>query len=193
MGKLWLKKNKTKQNKNKAHYKQRKKHSEAESRTWIICTRLPRITLSGKIIYIWNSAGRRFLKLVQHWKIYLRKMGHNYLLLLLTFRPPFPPSSSSEWDIHQHLLVTGFVKIKTLSLRWLTWSELHSESLFSELLSKRLSSRSCLKFRRRSDDRNWIYSSATEVISDANLFVSPLRGTLAKSVRAFHTRWRNLC
>ena len=83
--------------------------------------------------------------------------------------------------------------LKTLSLRWLTWSELHSQSLFSELLSKRLSSRSCLKFRRGNDDRNWIYLFATEVTSDANLFVSPFRDTLAKNVRACHTRWRNLC
>ena len=123
-------------------------------------------------------------------------MRHNYLLLLLTFRPRFPPSFflfSSERDIHQHLFVTGFVKIETLSLRWLTWSELHSQSLFSELLSKRLSSRSCLKFRRGNDDRNWIYLFATEVTFDANLFVSPFRDTLAKNVRACHTRWRNLC
>jgi len=60
-------------------------------------------------------------------------------------------------------------------------------SSYSELLSKWLSSRSCLKFRGGNDDRNWIYSSPPEVISDAILFVYPLGGALAeKCTRVSH-------
>ena len=45
----------------------------------------------------------------------------------------------------RHLFVTSLSK--TLSLRWLTWSELHSQSSHLKLLPKMFSSRSCLKFR----------------------------------------------
>ena len=41
-------------------------------------------------------------------------------------------------------------------------------------------SRSCLKFRGGNEDRKGIYSSLTEVISDAISFVNPLHGALAK-------------
>ena len=82
MGKLWLKKTKTKtkQESNLDHLHQAAKDNVKWENYYIQC------------IFLWNSAGRRFLKLVKHWKMYLRKMRHNYLLLLLTFRPPFPPS-----------------------------------------------------------------------------------------------------
>ena len=145
---------------------------------------------------MWNSAGRRFLKLVKHWKIYLRKMRHNYLLLLLTFRPSFPPSFfsfSSEQDIHQHLFVSGFVKNTLTSV--INMIRIKFTVLIFRFIVREVILKVFLKFRRGNDDhdRNWIYSSATEVISNANLLVSPLRGTLAKNVRACHTRWRNLC
>ena len=42
---------------------------------------------------------------------------------------------------------------------------------------------------QRNDDRNWIYSSPPEVISDAILFVYPFGGALAKNAGACHTRW----
>ena len=41
---------------------------------------------------------------------------------------------------------------------------------------------SCFKFRGGNEERNGIYSSPTEVISDA-IFVYPLRGTLARVKR----------
>ena len=41
------------------------------------------------------------------------------------------------------------------------------------------------------DDRNWIYSSPTEKISDAILLVYPLHGALAKNAWASYTRWHN--
>jgi len=47
-------------------------------------------------------------------------------------------------------------------------------------LSKKFNSRSCLKFRGGNDDRNGIFSSHTEVISDVILLVHLLRGALAK-------------
>ena len=50
------------------------------------------------------------------------------------------------------------------------------------LLSKSFSSRFCLRFRGGNEERNGIYSSPTEVISDA-IFVYPLRGTLARVKR----------
>ena len=36
-------------------------------------------------------------------------------------------------------------------------------------------------------------SSPTEVISQAVLFVHPLRGAQAKKAHECHTRWHNLC
>ena len=59
---------------------------------------------------------------------------------------------------------------------------MHSKSSHLELLSKRFSSRSCLKFRGGNDERNGNYSSPAEVISDA-IFVRPLRGALARVTR----------
>ena len=50
------------------------------------------------------------------------------------------------------------------------------------LLSKSFSSQFCLRFRGGNEERNGIYSSPTEVISDA-IFVYPLRGTLARVKR----------
>ena len=72
---------------------------------------------------------------------------------------------------------------ETLSLRWWTWSELPSQSF---ILSKRISSRSCLKIREGNDDRNWIYLSYTEVISDAIFFVYPCAAPSQKYERVSH-------
>ena len=55
-----------------------------------------------------------------------------------------------------------------------------------ELLSKRFSSTPCYKFREGNDDRNGIYSTPIQVISDAILTVYPLRGALAKKKCASH-------
>ena len=44
-------------------------------------------------------------------------------------------------------------------------------------------SRSCLKFRGGNDDRNGIYSSPKEIISNAILFVNLFNGAVAKSAR----------
>ena len=86
--------------------------------------------------------------------------------------------------ITRHLFVTRLSK--TLSLRWLTWSELHSQSSHLKLLSKMFSSRSYLKFRGvQWYDRNGIYLTHTEVISDAILVVHPLRGALTKNAHTF--------
>ena len=68
--------------------------------------------------------------------------------------------------------------------------KIHPQSSYSGLLSKRWSSRSCLKFRGGNDNRNWIHLPPTEVISNAILFVYPLYGALAKKARACHLRWR---
>ena len=71
----------------------------------------------------------------------------------------------------RHLFVTGFVK------NTLTTGHIYSHL---ELLSKRFSSRSCFKFGGGNDDRNGIYSTPKEVISDAILTVYPVCGALAK-------------
>ena len=88
------------------------------------------------------------------------------LLLLLTFRPPFPGIffCLNGIFIARHLsplFVTGFVKLKkkkplTMVINMIRIAFTQSSS-YSELLSKWLSSRSCLKFRGGNDDRNWIY------------------------------------
>ena len=78
----------------------------------------------------------------------------------------------------RHLFVTGFVK------NTLTTGHIYSHL---ELLSKRFSSRLCYKFRGGNHDRNGIYSTPTEVISDAILTVYPLGGALArKCARVSH-------
>ena len=81
----------------------------------------------------------------------------------------------------RHLFVTGFVK-----------NTLHygSHLLTFRVTVKRFSSRPCYKFREGNDDRNGIYSTPIQVISDAILTVYPLRGTLAKKkkMRALVTR-----
>ena len=77
---------------------------------------------------------------------------------------------------------------KTLSLWCLTQAE--SRSQYSHLESL---SRSCLKFRGGNDDRNGIYSSATEVIFSALSFVNPFHGAVAKKGGASHTRWYKMC
>ena len=47
--------------------------------------------------------------------------------------------------------------------------------------------------RGGNDDRNGIYSSPTEVISNAISFVSPFHGGVAKNSRASHMRWNKMC
>ena len=89
------------------------------------------------------------------------------LLLLLTFRPPFPGSfffCLNGIFIARHLsplFVTGFVKLKKKPSHYMVINMIRiaftQSSSYSELLSKWLSSRSCLKFRGGNDDRNWIY------------------------------------
>ena len=69
---------------------------------------------------------------------------------------------SSSLDLSKTLFTTGHI-----------YSHL-------ELLSKRFSSRPCYKFREGNNDRNGIYSTPIQVISDAILTVYPLRGALAK-------------
>ena len=93
-----------------------------------------------------------------------------FLLLLLSFLPPFPGSFFfflSERDIHRTTSLTSLrnwiyhIKKKTLSLYFMVINMIRiaftQSSSYSELLSKWLSSRSCLKFRGGNDDRNWIY------------------------------------
>ena len=111
------------------------------------------------------------------------------LLFLLNLQPSFSPQGffffvrtgysshvisdiSSSLDLSKTLFTTGHI-----------YSHL-------ELLSKRFSSRPCYKFREGNDDRNGIYSTPIQVISDAILTVYPLRGTLAKKkkMRALVTR-----
>ena len=86
------------------------------------------------------------------------------LLLLLTFRPPFPGSffCLNGIFIARHLsplFVTGFVKLKkkplTMVINMIRIAFTQSSS-YSELLSKWLSSRSCLKFRGGNDDSNFL-------------------------------------
>ena len=97
---------------------------------------------------------------------------------VLIFIPPFParfflfrPNGIFIARHLWHLFVTGFVK------NTLTTGHIYSHL---ELLSKRFSSRSCYKFRGGNDDRNGIYSTPIQVISDAILTAYPLRGALAK-------------
>ena len=81
---------------------------------------------------------------------------------------------------------------KTLSLGRLTQAESCSQSSHLEQLL-----RSYLNFRGGNDDRNGIYSSATEVVSNAILFVNPFHGAVATNARASHTgshtRWHKMC
>ena len=97
---------------------------------------------------------------------------------VLIFSPPFParfflfrPNGIFIARHLWHLFVTGFVK------NTLTTGHIYSHL---ELLSKRFSSRSCYKFRGGNDDRNGIYSTPIQVISDAILTAYSLRGALAK-------------
>ena len=76
----------------------------------------------------------------------------------------FPLSFSPRASIARHLFFTEFTK-KILTTV-ITRLESHSQSTHSNLLSKRFSSRSCLKFRRGNNARNGIYSFPTEVIAD---------------------------
>ena len=95
-----------------------------------------------------------------------------------------------SWSIVSNALVRS---IKTTPFRRplsmfsdQAFMESPSRSSHLELLSKKFSSRSCLKFRGGNDDRNGIYSSHTEVISDVILLVYPLRDALAKTAAVSH-------
>ena len=110
------------------------------------------------------------------------------LLFRLNLQPSFSPQAFFLFRPNgifiarhlRHLFVTGFVK------NTLTTGHIYSHL---ELLSKRFSSRPCYKFREGNDDRNGIYSTPIQVISDAILTVYPLRGALAKKkMRARVTR-----
>ena len=70
-------------------------------------------------------------------------------------------------------------------------SESLVQSSYPESLSKKFSSRACLRFGIVTDDKNWISSSPTKVISDAILFVFSLRGILATYTCVSRARWRN--
>ena len=63
----------------------------------------------------------------------------------------------------------------------------------SKTLSLRCLTKAVLSFRGGNNDRNGIYSSPTEVISNAISFVNPFHGAVAKNARASHTRWNNMC
>ena len=124
-------------NKNKKYIQQRK-NSLAKGRTYSICTEgrrlldhcatLTRIKYGGillfKVLFSWNSANGRCLKLVE---LYLSRIQRQiwgklviiiFLLLLLTFRPPFPkrffclshPNGMFIARHLRHLFVAGIVK-----------------------------------------------------------------------------------
>ena len=66
-------------------------------------------------------------------------------------------------------------------------SESLVQSSYPEALSKKFSSRACLRFGIVTDDKNWISSSPTKVISDAILFVF-LCTASSQHTRVFHAR-----
>ena len=175
------------------------------SRTWTICTEgrlldhcatLPSRTLRGKIIiflksiFPWNSAGRSCLKLVGlylSWiqkKINKRKIRHKCCccccccwLAALLFLSSFFLVLCGIFIArhHQHLFVTGLVKNTLTSV---TWSELHSRSSYSELLSKWLGMMIEIEF---------IHLLRRKCLTPFCLFIL-LHGALAKNACASHTR-----
>lgn len=87
------------------------------------------------------------------------------------FRPNEVRQGSKKFfwrsSIARHLFFTGFTK--NILTAVITRLESQSQSTHSNLLSKRFSSRSCLKFRRGNNARNGVYSFLTEVIAYAIL------------------------
>ena len=63
----------------------------------------------------------------------------------------------------------------------------------SKTLSLRCLTKAVLSFRGGNNDRNGIYSSPKEIISNAILFVNLFNGAVAKNARANHTRWHKMC
>ena len=102
------------------------------------------------------------------------------MLLLLTFPPSFPCKffllfvSFVQTGYRTASPAYGFVK-NTLTVRRsrITFTVL----TFRDFLTQRFSSRSCLKFRGSNCDRNGIYSSPTEIISDAILLAISMEPT----------------
>ena len=127
-------------------------------------------------------------------KKHLRKIRHNYLLLLSTFRPPFPcrfflfrPNGMFIARHLQHLLVTGFVKntaTTVINMIRITFTVFLFRVIVKEVILKVL-----LKFRVGGEDRNRIYSFPTKVISEAILLVYPLHRAPAKNVNIWLFRW----
>jgi len=168
----------------------------------------------GKLLFCLNFYFRELLPVDVVWSwlscIYhefrdiLRNIKHNYLLLLLSFRPSFTLKFfvclfvclfvcfvRTGYPLHDISDISSSLDLsKTFSLRWLTKTESNSQSSHLELLSPKFSSRPCPKFRGGNDERNGTYSSSTEVISDAILFIYRYLGPSQK-LRACHTRWHN--
>ena len=98
----------------------------------------------------------------------------------------FRLTGKSSSDMSDASSLQDFSKIFSLPS-----SESLVQSSYPESLSKKFSSRACLRFGIVTDDKNWISSSPTKVISDAILFVFSLRGILATYTRVSRARWRN--
>ena len=174
------------------------------SRTWTICTEgrlldhyttLPRRTLRGKIIrflksiFPWNSAGRRCFEaggavFIMNSKRYIwGKLDINFVVVDL------PPSFATQVffgpmrDIHRTTSPTSLPN-------WISQKHSHHGNMIRITFAV-LIFRVIVKVVGN-DDRNWIYSSPTEKMSDAILLVYPLHGALAKNACASHTRWNNL-
>ena len=81
----------------------------------------------------------------------------------------------------RHLFVTGFINFTFTTVFTITGIILQSSYLQS--LSKRFSSRACLRLGGENEENKGIYSCPAKVISNAILFVYSLRGVLAKTSR----------
>ena len=100
-------------------------------------------------------------------------------------RKTFVPSNGeSSSDMSDASSLQDFSKIFSLPS-----SESLVQSSYPESLSKRFSSRACLRFGIVTDDKNWISSSPTKVISDAILLVFSLRGILVTYTRVSRARY----
>ena len=112
-------------------------------------------------------------------------------MIISVFVINFPPSSSPQVFLFvclfcpkgifvarhlRHFFVTGFVKITLTTVFNITFTVLTFRLTVKKVLLKVLP-----QVRGGNDDRNGIYSSPTEAMSDDDiLFVYPLRGALAK-------------
>ena len=103
-------------------------------------------------------------------KKHLRKIRHNYLLLLLllTFRPPFPckfslfcPNGMFIARHLRHLLVTAFVKntpTTVINMIRITFTVLLFRVIVKEVILKALP-----QIQSRGEERNRIYSFPTKI------------------------------